>query len=216
MGTASRVAQLCLRIWQLICSVIVLGILSSFLHRVSQAGATRDGRIVYGIITSSISTAFSIVFIAPFLYSFLAWPADFVLFIMWLVLFCLEMTRTGVHTCSGGWFSNYWSFYWGRFWRRPVLVTTSSSGCSQWRTVLAFSFLAMFAFFITTFLGAYVVYNYWTGKKTERRTGAGTAAIPPTSQIGGPSQMANPSQTGGVVDTEPGLGAAPAQPGQYV
>lgn len=92
MGTGSRVAQLCLRIWQLICSVIVLGILSSFLHRVAQAGAHRDGRIIYGIITASISTAFSIVFIAPFLYSFLAWPADFVLFVMWLVLFCLEMT----------------------------------------------------------------------------------------------------------------------------
>ncbi len=92
MGAGSRVVLVCLRIWQLICSVIVLGILSSFLHRISNAGATRDGRIVYGIVTASISTVFSIVFIAPFLYAFLAFPADFILFVMWLVVFCLLVT----------------------------------------------------------------------------------------------------------------------------
>ncbi len=92
MGAGSKVALVCLRIWQLICSVIVLGILASFLHRLSNAGVKRDGRVVYGIVTASISTIFSIVFIAPFLYAFLAFPADFILFVMWLVLFCLLVT----------------------------------------------------------------------------------------------------------------------------
>lgn len=92
MGGASKVLLVCLRIWQLVCSVIVLGILGSFLHRVHEAGAWKDGRIVYGVVTASISTFFSIVFIAPFLYAFLACPFDFVMFVMWLVLFCLEMT----------------------------------------------------------------------------------------------------------------------------
>jgi hypothetical protein len=92
MGAASKVVLVGLRIWQLICSVIVLGILASFLHRVSEAGVRRDGRIVYGVVTGSISTFFSIVFIAPFLYAFLAFPFDFVMFVMWLVLFCLEAT----------------------------------------------------------------------------------------------------------------------------
>jgi hypothetical protein len=95
MGTASKVVLVSLRIWQLICSVIVLGILASFLNRVSDAGATRDGRIIYSIVTASISTAFSIVFIAPFLYAFLAFPADLALWVMWLVAFCLlETVRT--------------------------------------------------------------------------------------------------------------------------
>jgi hypothetical protein len=73
----------------------VLGILARFLHVLSDAGATRDGRIIYGIVVASISTLFAIVFVAPFLYSFLAFPFDFVMFVMWLVLFCLLITVSG-------------------------------------------------------------------------------------------------------------------------
>ncbi len=97
MGPGSKIALVGLRIWQLMCSVLVLGILASFLHRISNAGATRDGRVVYGIVTASISTVFSIVFIAPFLYAFLAFPADFILFVMWLVVFCLLVTVRAPH-----------------------------------------------------------------------------------------------------------------------
>jgi hypothetical protein len=50
MGVVSRGVQVALRIWQLICSLIMLGILARFLDLVSDAGATRDGRIIYGIL----------------------------------------------------------------------------------------------------------------------------------------------------------------------
>ncbi|KAK4154486.1 hypothetical protein C8A00DRAFT_32696 [Chaetomidium leptoderma] len=175
MGAASKVLLVVLRIWQLICSLIVLGILARFLHLLSDAGATRDGRIVYGIIAASISTVFAIVFIAPFMYSFLAFPADFALFIMWLVLFCLLITRTGVNTCSSPWFYNYWGYYWGGWWNKPFYVDGPAdiaySGCNHWRTVLAFSFLALFGFLVSTFLGAYVVWKWWTKKGTDRHAG---------------------------------------------
>lgn len=92
MGKASKAVLVIFRIWQVICSAIVLGILARFLHLLSEAGATRDGRIIYGIIVASISIVFAIVFIAPFMYAFLAFPFDFVLFVMWLVLFCLLIT----------------------------------------------------------------------------------------------------------------------------
>lgn len=97
MGTASRIALVALRVWQLICSIIVVGILARFLHVLSEAGATRDGRVIYGIIIASISIVFAIVFIAPLLYSFLPFPVDFALFIMWLVLFCLLITVSFPH-----------------------------------------------------------------------------------------------------------------------
>ncbi len=89
MGTASRVALTCLRIFQLICAVIVLGILGAFWHRVLSGDGPKDGRIIYAIVTASITIAFSIIFIAPFMYSFYAFPGDFILWIMWLVAFCL-------------------------------------------------------------------------------------------------------------------------------
>ncbi|KAG7284913.1 hypothetical protein NEMBOFW57_009528 [Staphylotrichum longicolle] len=165
MGAGSKVALVGLRIWELICSVIVLGILGSFLHRLSDAGVSRDGRIVYGVVTASISTVFSIVFIAPFLYAFIAFPGDFILWIMWLVAFCLLITRTGGNTCSATWYWDYWGYYWGGWWRRPTVIVTGPAdigyaGCSQWRTVLAFSFMAMFSYFVSAILGAFVVASY--------------------------------------------------------
>jgi hypothetical protein len=92
MGMASKVVLVIFRIWQIISSVIVLGILARFLDVLSEAGVTRDGRTIYGIVVASISVVFAIVFIAPFMYAFLAFPFDFALFVMWLVLFCLLIT----------------------------------------------------------------------------------------------------------------------------
>ncbi|AEO68548.1 uncharacterized protein THITE_2118096 [Thermothielavioides terrestris NRRL 8126] len=92
MGVISRGAQVALRIFQLIGSVIVLGILGHFLHELSKGGAARDGRAIYGVVVASISTLFVLVFMAPFMYSFHAFPGDFALFVMWLILFCLLIT----------------------------------------------------------------------------------------------------------------------------
>ncbi|KAL2187934.1 hypothetical protein L209DRAFT_684139 [Thermothelomyces heterothallicus CBS 203.75] len=156
MGAGSRAALVILRIWQLICAVIVLGILARFVHFVVDAGVTRDGRVIYGLVVASLSILFAVLFIAPFMYSFMAFPADFAFFVMWLILFCLLITRTGTHTCSSPWFTNYWGFYWGGWWlRRPFWGRPGSfirSGCSSWRTVLAFSFMAMVSFLVTTCL----------------------------------------------------------------
>lgn len=95
MGAGSRAALVILRIWQLICAVIVLGILARFVHFVVDAGVTRDGRVIYGLVVASLSILFAVLFIAPFMYSFMAFPADFAFFVMWLILFCLLITVSG-------------------------------------------------------------------------------------------------------------------------
>jgi len=97
MGSASKVVLVCLRIWQLICSLIVVGILAAFLNRVANGDGPRDGRIIYALVTACVSSAFSIIFIAPFMYSFYAFPGDFILWIMWLVAFCLLDTVCTKH-----------------------------------------------------------------------------------------------------------------------
>lgn len=89
MGSTSRVCCVILRVWELICSVIVLGLVAHFIKLVSDAGGSNDGRLIYTIIVASISTLFALLFIAPFLYSFLAFAADFVLFVAWMVAFGL-------------------------------------------------------------------------------------------------------------------------------
>ncbi|KAK4031350.1 hypothetical protein C8A01DRAFT_21407 [Parachaetomium inaequale] len=215
MDAISRGSLVALRIFQLICSVIVLGILAYLVHRLNEAGAYKENWIVYGIVLAPISTVFSLVFIAPFMYSFLAFPADFAFFVMWLVLFCLLITRTGVRICSSPWFNNYWGFYWDGWWNRPVNTGVMIAGCGNLRATLAFSCMAMFAFLVTAFLGGYVVSKHWSKRRRERQAGtAGTPVVgnPPTSQIRGPIPPAceDVSETGMAPVTHT------TQPGTYV
>jgi hypothetical protein len=70
----------------------VLGIVGSFIHQINRAGAGHNSRIIYTIVVASISTAYSLVFVLPFLYSFMAFPVDLIMFILWLVVFCLDET----------------------------------------------------------------------------------------------------------------------------
>ncbi|KAK0705773.1 hypothetical protein B0T21DRAFT_298961 [Apiosordaria backusii] len=162
MGAASKVIHIVLRVFEVICSVIVLGLLARFLHLIAQAGASADSRVVYGVVTASISTLFALVFIAPFIYAFLAFPMDAILFVMWIVVFGLLTSRTGSSMCNASWYWNYWGYYWGGWWRVPEVTVWDRGygGCASWRAVLAFSFLAAIAFLVSAILGAVVVHRY--------------------------------------------------------
>ncbi len=89
MGHASRFCHIILRTCELISSVIVLGLVARFIHLVAMAGGDNDSRLIYTIVLASISTIYSIFFILPLMYAFLAFAADFALFVMWMVAFGL-------------------------------------------------------------------------------------------------------------------------------
>lgn len=89
MGGASKALSVCLRIAELIGSVIVLGVVGNFLRIVGDAGASADSRLVYVVVVASLGTFFSIILLPPFTYSFLAFPIDLILSVLWLVAFCL-------------------------------------------------------------------------------------------------------------------------------
>ncbi|KAK4674950.1 hypothetical protein QC764_502580 [Podospora pseudoanserina] len=187
MGAASKVIHIILRVFEVICSVIVLGLVARFLHLVSQAGVSVDSRIVYAIITASISTLFALVFIAPFIYAYLAFPMDAILFVMWIVVFGLLTSRTGSAMCNASWYWNYWGYYWGGWWRVPDLTVWDRGygGCASWRAVLAFSFLAAMAYLVSTILGAVVVHHY-RRKNSPVTTRDISAPIPQSPATGRP------------------------------
>ncbi|EEU33767.1 uncharacterized protein NECHADRAFT_89158 [Fusarium vanettenii 77-13-4] len=168
-GTGHKVASVILRFLELACGAIVLGLLGRFCYLVDEAtNVSVDGRIIYAMVVAGITIVYSILVFAPFDILFMSFPFDFVLFIMWLVAFCLLETRTRSHICSAGWYYNYWGYYWGRFWRvGPVgRVNINGAGCSQWRTVIAFSIIAWVLFIISSILGIYVFTNYIEVKET--------------------------------------------------
>ncbi|KNB18757.1 hypothetical protein FOXG_16189 [Fusarium oxysporum f. sp. lycopersici 4287] len=145
-GVAHKAISILLRLGELASAIIVLGILSRFCYLISIAEVHADGRIIYGIVVACLGIIYSILFCPPFKDMFLGFPFDFVMFVMWLVAYCLLQTRTGGHACSARWYYDYWGYYWGRFWRvGPIgTVTINGTGCGAWKTVLAFSFIAWF------------------------------------------------------------------------
>jgi hypothetical protein len=188
-GAAHKVVSVVLRLAELASAIIVLGLLSRFCYLIGIAGADVDGRIIYTIVVACLGIMYSIFFCPPFKNMFLGFPFDFLLFVMWLVAYCLLQTvgrslrfpkhptgkviyllttcnihflqKTGSSTCSARWYCNYWGYYWGRFWRVGPIgqVSIDGAGCAQWRTVLAFSFIAWFLHLLSGILVSYA-YNF--------------------------------------------------------
>lgn len=88
-GTAHKVCSVVLRLGELACAVIVLGILCRFCYLISIRQANADGRIVYTMVVAGIGIVYSIFLCPPFKALFLSFPFDFVMFIMWLVAYSL-------------------------------------------------------------------------------------------------------------------------------
>lgn len=92
MGAVSKVLAVTLRLGELACGVVVLGILGRFLDIITQANTYADSRIIYAVVVACIAISFSILLLPPFTYSFMAFPVDFILFTICLVAFCLLET----------------------------------------------------------------------------------------------------------------------------
>jgi len=101
MGIASKVASVVLRLGELCASVIVLGIVGNFISRVAAASASSDARLIYAVVVASMSTFLAVVFVLPFLCAFLAFPADLVFFVLWLVVFSLLIAVSSDPTTKG-------------------------------------------------------------------------------------------------------------------
>lgn len=91
-GVAHKVISVILRLSELASAIIVLGILSRITYLVGLAEASVDGRIIYTIVVACLGIMYSIFFCPPFRSMFLGFPFDFLLFVMWLVAYCLLQT----------------------------------------------------------------------------------------------------------------------------
>lgn len=91
-GGASRGLSVFLRLGELTCGAIVLGIIGRLLDLVDEAGSSPNARLIYTVVVASLTIIFSLFFILPMAYSFWAFPVDFFMFAAWLVAFCLLET----------------------------------------------------------------------------------------------------------------------------
>ena len=91
-GTGHKVLSVLLRILQLACAAIVLGILGEFSHRANDNAVNIDNRIIYTMALAGICIIYTLLCVVPFKMQYLIFPMDFILFVMWLTAFCLLET----------------------------------------------------------------------------------------------------------------------------
>ncbi|KAH8598422.1 hypothetical protein B0O99DRAFT_591709 [Bisporella sp. PMI_857] len=165
MGTTSKVCSVILRSGELVSAAIVAGIVGRYLYFLSSAHAHASSRIIYAIVIAGISILASLILFPPLKYSFYFFVLDFALWICWMVAFGLLCNLTISGGCNSYWYWNYWGYYWGRYWHTIPHVSITQSvvgtvGCSEWRVVLAFSFVAGWVWFTSGILGIYVCTQY--------------------------------------------------------
>jgi hypothetical protein len=89
MGHAPQILSVCLRICEVICSAVVVGILGRYQHLVAVANAPNINRLVYSLAIGCISLFVSLVLMIPFIVTFYFFLLDIALFICWMVAFGL-------------------------------------------------------------------------------------------------------------------------------
>ena len=78
-----------LRLAELAFAAIVLGITSHYLHVTKGVSAWNQGRFIYTDVVAGLSVVLAIIWLFPFSGSFIHWPADLFISIMWFVSFGL-------------------------------------------------------------------------------------------------------------------------------
>ncbi|KAH7110132.1 hypothetical protein B0J11DRAFT_599712 [Dendryphion nanum] len=189
MGTGSKVVSVILRFGELASAIIVVALLSRFfylLHIAPDNGPT-DGRLIYAQVISCLEMIFSLFLIPPLKYSFYAWPLDIIFFICSIVAFGLLASLD--NSCSSNWYWNYWGYYWGRFWTIGPRFTVpfgviGHTGCSGWRTILAFLFTGSMAWLLSAILGIFVSMEIHEGRETHRARAIKEKVLPTKNRQG--------------------------------
>ncbi|TDZ15824.1 hypothetical protein C8034_v006939 [Colletotrichum sidae] len=141
-----RIVQFTLRAAQLVFAAIVTGITGAYLHANDQASSWTNGRFIYTIVVSSISLVFALVWLLPFSASFVHWPMDIFLSILWFVAFGLLVNLVG-DGCGP-------VFDWSN-------IAPRGDDCGRHKANIAFAFLSAIVWLASALIGL-----FWVRRRT--------------------------------------------------
>ncbi|TPX16932.1 uncharacterized protein E0L32_003494 [Thyridium curvatum] len=144
------------RLAELAFAAIVAGLTGDYLHRVRGTSSWSQGRFIYTEVVAGLSILFSIVWLFPFAGSFVHYPADFLISVMWWVAFGLL-----VNWLDGGC---------GYIFNWTGITLRGGDSCGKWKADVAFCFLSALCWLVSALLGV-----YWVHRQRTRAT-TGTAA----------------------------------------
>jgi hypothetical protein len=77
--TGFHAANVVLRSFELCSAAVVVGVIGWAMHRIDDANAPINGRLIYAEVVATLTIIVSLVLIPPREYIFKAWPLDLVL-----------------------------------------------------------------------------------------------------------------------------------------
>lgn len=83
-----RIVSLVLRAAELVFAAIVAGVTGEYLHR-SNASSWELGRFIYTEVVAGISIFLALIWLFPFSGTFIHWPVDIFVSILWWAVFGL-------------------------------------------------------------------------------------------------------------------------------
>ncbi|KAH8900980.1 hypothetical protein GQ53DRAFT_89 [Thozetella sp. PMI_491] len=141
-----------LRLAELAFAAIVAGLTGNYLHSVEGSSSWDQGRFIYTEVVAGLSIIFSIIWLFPFSGSFIHWPADLFISVMWWVSFGLMVNWLN-GTCG-------YVFDWDGISFHGV------DTCAEWKADIAFAFLSALCWLVSALVGIYWVHRHRTPPAT--------------------------------------------------
>ncbi|KAK1540694.1 hypothetical protein CPAR01_06683, partial [Colletotrichum paranaense] len=141
-----RIVQFVLRGAQLVFAAIVAGITGAYLHATQNTSSWDNGRYIYTIVVASLSLLFALIWLLPFSGSFIHWPMDIFLSILWFVAFGLLVNLVG-DGCGP-------IFDWSN-------VSPRGDACGRNKANIAFCFLSAIVWLASALVGL-----FWVRRRT--------------------------------------------------
>ncbi|KAH6985912.1 membrane-associating domain-containing protein [Ilyonectria robusta] len=142
-----RLVSMALRAAELVFAAIVAGVTGEYLHR-SHASSWDLGRFIYTEVVAALSILFALLWLIPFSGTFIHWPMDIFMSILWWVSFGLLVDLIG--TGCGG------IFDWGN-------VAPRGDQCGKFKADIAFAFLSALLWLVSALVGF-----FWVHKRERR------------------------------------------------
>jgi len=143
-----EIISIILRLAELAFAAVVAGLNGDYLHAVRGASSWDLGRHIYTEVVAGLAIIFAILWLFPFSSSFVHWPADLFISILWFVAFGLMVDWLD-GACG-------WVFDWNNLGFRDT------ASCAQFKAVIAFAFLSAICWLVSAIVG------YWWVRRHTR------------------------------------------------
>ncbi|KAE8352793.1 membrane-associating domain-containing protein [Aspergillus coremiiformis] len=144
MPVVSRLVSIVLRLVEIICAVIVAGIIGYYLVSLNDLEAWPQARWIYTEVVAGVSILLGLIWLIPFSFSFFSWPFDVVISLAWFAAFGILVDAIHKFSCGSIW-------AWGSIVQNDV--------CGRWKAAEAFSFISACVWLISAVVGIWFTFR---------------------------------------------------------